>query len=123
MDWSRYPNFSEDEFKCSHSGKCAMDTGFMDKLQALRSELAEAMTVTSGYRDTSHPVEASKGRPGTHTRGIAVDIACDGQQAYRIMALAMKHGFTGIGVSQSGGGRFLHLDTFTGGPRPNIWSY
>ncbi len=123
MDWSKYPNFSEAELKCSHTGKCAMDADFMEKLQALRTELGEGMTITSGYRDPTHPVEASKARPGTHARGVAVDVACDGQQSYRIMALAFKHGFTGIGVKQSGAGRFLHLDTFTGGPRPNIWSY
>lgn len=123
MDWSKYPNFSEAELKCSHSGKCAMDADFMDKLQALRTELGEGMTITSGYRDATHPVEASKARPGTHARGVAVDVKCDGQQAYRIMALAFKHGFTGIGVKQSGAGRFLHLDTFNGGPRPNVWSY
>ena len=123
MDWSKYPNFSEAELKCSHTGKCAMDAGFMEKLQALRTELGEGMTITSGYRDATHPVEASKARPGTHVRGVAVDVACDGQQSYRITALAFKHGFTGIGVKQSGAGRFLHLDTFAGGPRPNIWSY
>ena len=123
MDWSKYPNFSEAELKCSHTGKCAMDASFMDKLRALRTELGEGMTITSGYRDATHPVEASKARPGTHARGVAVDVACDGQQSYRIMALAFKHGFTGIGVKQSGAGRFLHLDTFANGPRPNIWSY
>jgi hypothetical protein len=52
-----------------------------------------------------------------------VDIAVSGQDCYELMGLAMKHGFTGIGVAQKGSGRFLHIDTFKGGPRPNVWSY
>ena len=35
-------------------------------------------------------------------------------------------GFTGIGVNQKGGARFLHLDTIESSParpRPTIWSY
>jgi uncharacterized protein YcbK (DUF882 family) len=105
MDWSKYANFDEAEFRCTQTGECRMQADFMRRLQALRS------------------IEASKAQPGVHTRGIACDIAVSGREAYDVLALALKHGFTGIGVAQKGSGRFLHLDTFTGGPRPNIWSY
>lgn len=123
MDWSKYPNFTEAEFTCSHSGKCEMQASFMDKLQALRTAHGKAMTVTSGYRHETHPVEAEKDRPGIHTMGLAVDIACGGSDAYNIMRLAFELGFTGIGVAQSGRNRFLHLDTYTKPPRSNVWSY
>lgn len=123
MNWDNYPNFSEAEFTCSHSGKCEMQASFMDKLQALRTAHGKAMTVTSGYRHETHPVEAEKDRPGIHTMGLAVDIACGGSDAYNIMRLAFELGFTGIGVAQSGRNRFLHLDTYTKPPRSNVWSY
>lgn len=123
MNWDNYPNFSEAEFTCSHSGKCDMQASFMDKLQALRTAHGKAMTVTSGYRHETHPVEAEKDRPGIHTMGLAVDIACGGSDAYNIMRLAFELGFTGIGVAQSGRNRFLHLDTYTKPPRSNVWSY
>jgi zinc D-Ala-D-Ala carboxypeptidase len=123
MDWSKYPNFTEAEFTCSHTGKCEMQASFMDKLQALRTAHSKAMTVTSGYRHETHPVEAEKDRPGIHTMGLAVDIACGGSDAYNIMRLAFELGFTGIGVAQSGRNRFLHLDTYTKPPRSNVWSY
>jgi len=123
MNWDNYPNFSEAEFTCSHTGKCEMQASFMDKLQALRTAHGKAMTVTSGYRHETHPVEAEKDRPGIHTMGLAVDIACGGSDAYNIMRLAFELGFTGIGVAQSGRNRFLHLDTYTKPPRSNVWSY
>ena len=123
MNWDNYPNFSEAEFTCSHTGKCEMQASFMDKLQALRIAHGKAMTVTSGYRHETHPVEAAKDRPGIHTMGLAVDIACGGADAYNIMRLAFELGFTGIGVAQSGRNRFLHLDTYTKPPRSNVWSY
>ena len=36
MDWSRYPNFTEAEFRCRHYGQQQMQPQFMEKLQALR---------------------------------------------------------------------------------------
>lgn len=123
MDWSKYPNFSEAELRCSETGECKMQADFMRRLQALREEYGKPMAITSGYRSPQHSIEASKAQPGTHARGIAVDIAVSGQDCYELMNLAVKHGFTGIGVAQKGAGRFLHIDTFKGGPRPNVWSY
>ena len=48
-DWDRYPNFSRDEFECSHTGECDMDAEFMDALQELRDQFGP-MRITSGYR-------------------------------------------------------------------------
>jgi uncharacterized protein YcbK (DUF882 family) len=126
MDWSQYPNFSESEFKCKETGKCRMRKGFMDRLQRLRTEYGKPMSISSGYRDRSHSSERNKPVPGTHTLGCACDVRVSRGDAYRLIELAMKHGFTGIGVSQKGSKRFVHLDDFGGGrlqPRPTIWSY
>jgi len=125
MNWDKYPNFSQEEFACSETGECKMSASFMAKMQELRDVYGNPMTITSGYRSPKHSIEASKptGKLSTHARGCAADIACNGQQAYEIMKLAFQLGFTGIGVSQKGSARFVHLDTFSGSPRPNIWSY
>lgn len=126
MDWSRWPNFSAWEFQCSHTGEDGMDESFMDRLQALRTEYGKAMEITSGYRAPSHPIEARKGSPGAHASGRAADIAVLGGDALQVIELALRHGFTGFGVNQKGGGRFIHLDDLpneTGRPRPWIWSY
>jgi uncharacterized protein YcbK (DUF882 family) len=133
-DWpkERWPNFSVHEMKCKETGICFVDESFMDKLQLLRSDLDRPLTITSGYRDVTHPIEAAKiksGKPGgAHITGKAVDIACDRELAYEVLARATKYGFTGIGIKQKGDGRFLHLDTISDEdnfhvPRPTIWSY
>ena len=125
MDWSRWPNFTEAEFKCSHTGKCRMHAGFMDRLQRLRTRYGKPMVITSGYRDATHPIEARKASPGAHATGRAADIAVDRGDAYELLKLALELGFTGIGINQKGSGRFIHLDDLPGGDhlRPTIWSY
>lgn len=110
-DWSIYPNFNREEFDCKHTGLNDMQLGFMDALQALRTEAGFPIKITSGYRHVTHPVETKKDRPGFHTMGLACDIATDSWTAHRLVELAYKHGFRGIGVSQrSGIPRFIHLD-------------
>lgn len=123
MDWSKYPNFAEREFRCSHCGKVAMQPAFMERLQLLRIVYGKPMKITSGYRCPEHPVEAKKSKPGTHSEGCAADIGVVGPEAYAILRLALQEGFTGIGVQQKGEGRFIHLDTSVVASRPAVWSY
>ena len=93
-----------------------MDNEFMAKLIMLRKELAFPFPVTSSLRNDS--------RHSLHNVGKAVDITIRGERAYRLIAAAPSHGFIGIGVSQKGDRRFIHLDTGGDGfPRPMIWSY
>ena len=123
MDWNNYPNFKASEFACKHCGEVKMDVAFMDKLQTLRTRYGKSIIITSGYRCKSHPVEAKKATSGAHTKGKAADLAVNGQDAYKVLKIAFDLGFTGIGVNQKGQGRFIHLDTVEGAPRPNVWSY
>jgi zinc D-Ala-D-Ala carboxypeptidase len=123
MDWSKYPNFTEAEFTCKHTGKCHMDDSFMDRLQALRIECGFPFKVTSGYRDPSHPIEKAKNAPGEHSTGKAADIAVSGEQAYKLLSLAPKYGFIRIGIQQKGSGRYIHLGTSIEFPSPRVWSY
>lgn len=123
MNWDDYPNFRESEFKCLHCGKVNMQPEFMKKLQMLRTAFNKPMWITSGYRCPEHPIEVKKAAPGVHATGCAVDVAVQGQDAYELLRLAFQFRFTGIGVQQKGSGRFIHLDTITEPPRPNVWSY
>lgn len=125
-NWSRFENFSKHEFDCSHTGENRMDIIFMRRLQKLRSEYGKSMVITSGYRHPTHPIEARKSQPGSHSSGRAADIRVKGKDALILITLALKHGFTGIGVQQKGGTRFIHLDDIPPGGRlyrPTIWSY
>lgn len=131
LDWTNYPNFSEEEFKCKHSGECFMDEKTLEKAQKLRNLYGKPMRITSGYRSSNHPVEIKRkesGRIGPHTTGKAFDTAVMGSEAHQFLKVAQEIGFTGIGVQQKGNKRFIHLDTikkdeYENIPRPWIWSY
>ena len=112
---------------CQETGECEINEATMDRMQLLRDYCGLPLTITSGYRSPLHSIEAAKAAPGTHSMGRAVDIACSGIQAFKILTEALAVGFTGIGVKQKGEHRFLHLDDLKPGehtaPRPAIWSY
>lgn len=125
-DWSMYPNFSQSELECRETGECKMDADFMFQLQALRSKYGKPMIISSGYRSPRHSIEAAKDKAGVHTLGKACDILVSGEHALELLGLAIRCGFTGVGVKQKGSNRFIHLDTATiadGFPRPMVWSY
>ena len=129
-DRERWPNFSFAEIACRETGKCLIDLSFMDKVQRLRSGCGFAITITSRYRSPDHSVEAAKDERGSHTYGVAVDIAVSGAKAQIVLSEAMILNFTGIGVCQKGPleSRFLHLDCMVPEisyrfPRPSVWSY
>jgi uncharacterized protein YcbK (DUF882 family) len=125
-DWSIYPNFTKAEFDCKETGTNKMDSEFMAKLQAIRSEYGMALRITSGYRSPLHSIEKKKDSPGAHSSGRAADISINGKAAYKLLELAIKHGMTGIGIQQKGASRFIHLDDIENGgkfPRPTIFSY
>ena len=83
------------------------------------------MVITSGFRCARYNVEvSSSGEGGPHTTGRAVDVQVSGPRAYRLLHLALAHGFSGVGVKQHGphDHRFLHFDSVPR-PYPVIWSY
>jgi len=122
-NWNAYPNFGRDEFACQHCGDEDMDAEFLQAMQELRTAYGKPMTITSGYRCPSHPIEAKKQNgPGTHASGCAADISVSRADAVQLLRYAMMDGrFTGFGIQQKGRARFIHLDSTTN--RTTIWSY
>lgn len=123
MDWGKYsPLFFKSEFDCKHTGENEMREDFMDALLALRLDYGKPMTITSGYRHPTHPVEAKKPHSqGEHTQGNCCDVACtDSRSRYQLIKLALKHGFHRIGIHP----RFIHLGRGGEGlPQDVIWEY
>ena len=116
MDDFRY--FVWAEFDCKHTGLNEMTPAFIHRLDDLREACGFPFVITSGYRDASHPVEARKQTPGTHSKGIAVDIAVSsGAQKYILVQEALRAGFTGIGIAKT----FVHIDARK--TTPVIWTY
>ena len=110
--------FARAEFDCFHTGKNEIEDHFVHKLDQLRYNCGFPFRILSGYRDKTHPAEEAKERPGTHTKGIAADIAVTGgDQRRKIVETALALGFSGVGVAKT----FVHIDvrsTF-----PVLWNY
>lgn len=100
---------------------------FMEKIEILRVRVGFPLPVTSAARCPKHNRSVSgTGDDGPHTTGRAIDFGISRQQAYIVMREALTMGFTGIGIQQKGGGRFIHLDDLPDSPRqprPTVWSY
>lgn len=115
------------EFDCQHCRANKMDLVFLEQLDELRHMYGKPLVVTSGYRCPEHNAKVSStGLTGPHTTGRAADLRVDRAEALHLLKLALALGFTGIGVNQKGGGRFLHVDNLPnapGQPRPTLWSY
>ena len=110
--------FRIEEFDCQETGENKMDPEFLEKLDELRHLCGFPFTITSGYRDPSHSIEAKKDNPGMHTRGIAADIYIgSGVDRYKLLMTAFSMGFTGIGVAKT----FIHVDTRNS--QPVVWTY
>ena len=125
IDWVY---FTEKEMQCRGTGECNMNEQFMEKLIDLREDYDKPMIITSGYRSQAHNSAVGGSPNSAHVQGRAVDILVSGNEAYNILSLALKHGFTGIGVAQRGAHnkRFIHIDDMEDSdrsPRPTVWSY
>ena len=116
-----YKYFTEDELACQ-CNNCdgEMSASFMVKVDRLREACGFPFVVTSAYRCPEHNKAVGGAARSKHTQGKAIDVALSGEQAWQVIANARRAGINGIGVSQSGAGRFIHLDD-----RPSfaMWSY
>jgi len=118
-------NFWAHEFACPCCGASHMNEQTMKKLQALRGRYGKPIHIVEGggFRCANY----DKSQYGAHKEGRAVDPTFPREDLYRLIQLAIRCGFTGIGVKNKDGKFQLHLDdapNLTGKrPRPWIWTY
>lgn len=110
--------FDIDEFTCSETGSNKMSEAFLLRIDELRHRCGFPFVITSGYRSETHTAERTKQFPGTHTQGIACDIAVySGSQRLTVVREALAMGFNGIGVAHT----FVHVDDRDS--TPVMWCY
>lgn len=125
-----YPHFDQQEF-AALSPPCDaadMDIAFMERLERLREAFGKPIVLCSAFRSSRWEREHGRSGTGAHALGLAVDVRISGPDAYHLVGMAYSHGFTGIGVHQTGptASRYIHLDAAPAGngrARPAIWSY
>ena len=118
-----YRYFTEEEFgqgKCSPACSLSdMSPIFMARLDEARHIAGVPFVVNSAYRSKQYEIE--KGRKGTssHTKGIAVDLACTSNfNRLLIVESLIKVGFRRIGIGKT----FIHVDNDSQ-KSPSIWLY
>ena len=118
-------NFTSQEFYCPCCNAERMRPEFMAKLQRLRDELGVPFSPVQGggYRCEKY----AKGSQSAHTLGMACDLNIGREYYHRVLSIAFKLGFTGIGAKQKGGKFQMHIDTAPHlegiRPRPWFWTY
>lgn len=109
-------NFTWDEMACPCCNECIMDVDFMYNLQKVRNDFGP-MTVTSAYRCSKHNQKIGGSPNSQHKAGKAADIrVSDPNQKYKLVQIAMRNGFSNIGVYD----RHVHIDTREGPVR--MWA-
>ena len=114
--------FAREEFACQYTGENKIKDTLLLKLDMLRGRCGFPFVITSGYRSEDHPLEKKKESAGTHAQGIAADIkVSNGTQRYKIVAEAIKMGFSGIGIASN----FVHVDlrSLDTNESPVMWTY
>ncbi len=115
MPWK---HFTEDELRCKHCGKIAMDEKFMAELEQARTMADLPFPVNSGYRCLWY--DASIGGDGNHPQGKAIDIwAATSPARWIIISALIRAGFKRIGIAKG----FIHADTCEDKPQGVIWLY
>ena len=113
-------NFNLQEFECTHPEHrhVKVDDELVNKLQELRTELGQALIITSAYRCPERNEQVGGAEQSQHLKGTAADVILNNLN-YDIKEIADKAkeiGFTGIGLYNN----FIHLDVREG--RPAKWS-
>lgn len=117
-------NFEPEEFHCPCCGAERMHPDTLVKLQQVRNEHGKPIGVIpgGGYRCENYDQSQS-----AHKEGRAVDLSYTRDDHFRLLRLAILHGFTGIGDKNKGGSYQMHVDDAEDipgvRPRPWKWTY
>ena len=109
--------FTSNEFDCHGSGCCSstlINPELVKYLQKIRKHFNAPITITSGYRCTTHNSRVGGATGSRHTKGDAADIVVKGVAPREVAKYAESIGVKGIGLYEtSADGFFTHIDTRT----------
>lgn len=108
-------HFTSDEFDCHGSG-CCKSTLINEKLvqyvEQIRTHFGKPITITSGYRCTTHNRNVGGATGSRHSKGDAADIVVSEIAPRTVAQYAESIGILGIGLYEtSADGHFVHIDT------------
>lgn len=114
-------HFSSKEFENSTDKEFYIDQILLEKLDLVREEFGESITITSGYRSPAHNAKIGGSSTSQHCLGKAADIrpSSSSKQDLDKLYLICEKYFEAVGDGRNKG--FVHVDTRTGKKRR--WNY
>lgn len=114
-------HFPESDFaRCNPPCKGSdLNPELLDRLEYARSLCGRSFRITSAFRNEVWEIEHGRVGTSSHCRGLAVDIACQGEELRFLMVQSLlRAGFTRIGIADA----FIHAD-IDRSKKPCIWLY
>lgn len=118
--WGEIRHFTPDEFDSPDEvgSGLNMNIEFVKLLDQGRSETGFPWTINSGVRTEKHNKKVG-GKGPEHCKGLAVDVAADSHQAYKIIEWIYK-----VGIKRWGfGDGYVHIGFSFKLPQEVAWGY
>ncbi len=97
-----------------------MNEELLNMLDVVRKKYGKSIVINSGYRTVKHNAKVG-GTPGSsHTKGLAVDIACNNStDRFKLEGILREVGFKRIGIAKT----FIHADIDKDKAQNVLWTY
>jgi len=101
------------------SGKNMSDE-LISMLDIARKKYGKAIVINSGYRTVKHNAKVGGTPESSHTKGLAVDIACNNStDRFKLEGILREVGFKRIGIAKT----FIHADIDKDKAQNVLWTY
>ncbi len=101
------------------SGKNMSDE-LISMLDIARKKYGKSVVINSGYRTVKHNAKVGGTPESSHTKGLAVDIACNNStDRFKLEGILREVGFKRIGVAKT----FIHADIDKDKAQNVLWTY
>ncbi len=116
----KYFNYEEFDSPDVQGSGQMMSKELLDILDKVREEFGKPITINSGYRTTAHNESVGGTEKSSHTKGLAVDIACNSSRdRFILTSLLIGNGITRLGIAKT----FIHADIDPDKSTNVIWTY
>ena len=117
MRYFRLSEFDSPDVKGSGQ---LMDETILSMLENARAIAGIPFKINSGYRTEKHNKKVKGVKSSSHTKGLAVDIACvDSRSRFIIINALEEVGFNRLGIGKT----FIHCDIDVDKPKNVYWLY
>ena len=116
----KYFNYSEFDSPDVQGSGQLMDKTLLEMLDDVRDKFDKPIRITSGYRTEQHNEAVGGVEGSSHTKGLAVDMACtNSKDRFDLINCLLDVGFSRIGVADT----FIHADIDPDKSQGVMWTY